>query len=122
MSTPEQVAASVALSRILAYASGMVVHHEREGFGDARSWRVVAAEARQVLGPDEAPPRTTDADAPIERAPTDDELERLLLRCRAVKRGKVDLGLPAHEAHELIERLTAELLLWRHSHPSDLPG
>ena len=109
-----------ALQRIAAYAAGMVRHCEQHSFGEARSWRVVVHHARDALDLDEEGP--DGAVRTPHRTPTDDELERLIRRCRLHRKGDADVALPPLEAHELLQRLADELLLWRRSHPDDLPG
>ncbi|GGI07896.1 hypothetical protein [Egicoccus halophilus] len=109
-----------AVQRIAIYAERMTQHHERQGFGEARSWRVVVHEARRALGLD--PVLTAPAGEPLERRPDNDELERLIRRSRLVRQGSTDLALDPLDAHGLLGQLAAELLLWRHSHPTDLPG
>lgn len=116
--TDDRYALRDVLRRIARYASGMVTHYEHEGFGEARAWRLIANEVATVL--DVEPP--TAAGDPPARAPTDDELERLIHRCRYVKNDSLGLALSMDEAHSLLERLAGELLLWRRSHPDDLPA
>lgn len=99
----------------------MVRHHEQDSFGEARSWRMVVHHAREALDPDETLLATSDREPPV-RAPTDEELERLVRLCRLVEQEGSALALPAGGAHELIGRLAGELLLWRHSHPNELLG
>lgn len=109
-----------AVQRIATYAEGMTLHYEQQGIGEARSWRVILHYAEEALGrqPRPGPP----AGEPLERAPTDAELERLIRRCELLRNGAADLALPPAETHELLERLATDLLLWRHSHPGELPG
>jgi hypothetical protein len=109
-----------ALERIAFYAEGMVQHYEQHGFGEARSWRVIVRHAREALGRD-----GFDYAPSSERrqpTPTDEELERLIRRCRLQRPGNSEFALATDEAHERLEQLGTELLLWRHSHPNDLPG
>jgi hypothetical protein len=112
---------AAALERIAVYAEGMTRHYQQQGFGEVRSWRMIVHYARSVLDPN-GPPLPTTAPDPVEREPANDELERLLVRCRLLRDGADELALPSAQAHELIEQLAKELLLWRHSHPDDLPG
>ncbi|MFA9430020.1 hypothetical protein [Egicoccus sp. AB-alg2] len=109
-----------AVQRIAVFAERMTQHHEQQGFGEARSWRLVVHEARRSLGLD--PVLTAPAGEPLDRRPANDELERLIRRSRLVREGSTDLALETLDAHELLGQLAAELLLWRHSHPNDLPG
>lgn len=109
-----------AVQRIAAYAAGMAEHCEQQGFGEARSWRVVLHEAQQVLG--QQSPADAPTTQPKERQPSNDELERLIKRSRFVRGGDGDLALQQADAHDLLGRLADELLLWRHSHPGDLPN
>jgi hypothetical protein len=109
-----------ALERIAFYAEGMAQPYEQHGFGEARSWRVIVRHAREALGRDGL--GHTPSGERRQRTPTDEELERLIRRSQLVSAGKTDLALEPVDVYELLGQLAAELLLWRHSHPSDLPS
>jgi hypothetical protein len=81
----------------------------------------VVTTARTALGVDPTPLSGHEQEL-AEHETTDDQLERLLQHCRAHRRSGSGPVLDPDEVPQLIERLAEELLLWRRSHPGELPG